>query len=235
MRFDILTIFPEMFRSYINESILKRAQEKGIVSIIIHDIRDFTTDKHHKTDDTPYGGGAGMVMKVEPIWNAVQELGISPKESSGKQKEPEENSECFESRIILLSAKGKTFLQEDAKRLAKYERIVFICGRYEGVDERVAKYVADEELSIGDYVLTGGELPALVLMDSVIRLLSGVLGNETSIETESHQEGGYLEHPHYTKPETFHGWSVPDVLLSGNHADIDRWRSEQSKKRNKEE
>ena len=212
MRFDILTIFPKIFDSYLGESILKRAQAAGRISIEAHNIRDFATDKHHKTDDTPYGGGAGMVMKVEPIWKAVECL---------KAEHP-----TLSRRIILLSAKGKTFRQEDARRLSTYDQLVFISGRYEGVDERVAEHVADEELSIGDFVLTGGELSALVVIDAVARLVPGVLGNETSADSESHREPGYLEHPHYTKPENFNGWSVPEALLSGNHADIERWREE---------
>ena len=215
MHFDILTVFPTMFDSYLGESILKRAQSAGHISVAVHDIRDFTTDKHHKTDDTPYGGGAGMVMKVEPIWKAVESL---------KAERPE-----VKRRVILLSAKGKTFRQEDARRLSQYEALVLVCGRYEGVDERVAEHVVDEELSIGDFVLTGGELPAMVVLDAVARLVPGVLGNETSAETESHREPGYLEHPHYTKPETFNGWSVPEALLSGNHAAIEAWRGEHSK------
>ncbi len=214
MRFDILTIFPKIFDSYLGESILKRAQTAGHISIVTHNIRDFATDKHHKTDDTPYGGGAGMVMKVEPIWKAVESLKVENPTASR--------------RIILLSAKGKTFRQEDARRLSTYDQLVFICGRYEGVDERVAEHVADEELSIGDFVLTGGELPTLVVIDAIARLVPGVLGNETSADTESHREPGYIEHPQYTKPESFNEWSVPEALLSGNHADIERWREEHS-------
>ncbi len=218
MRFDILTLFPNMFDSYLNESILKRAQAAKLLSIAIHNIRDFATDKHHKTDDTPYGGGAGMVMKVEPLYRAIRELrATSDREASAGKL-----------RTILLSAKGKKFQQEDARRLSKYERIIFICGRYEGVDERVAEHIVDEELSIGDFVLTGGELPVLVVIDAVARLIPGVLGNDASAETESHREPGYLEHPQYTKPETFSEWRVPEVLLSGNHADIETWRREHS-------
>lgn len=223
MHFDILTIFPGMFDSYTSESLLKRAQAAGHISIAIHNIRDFAIDKHHKTDDTPYGGGAGMVMKVEPIWRAVQELNITPRESS-------ERAEDRKSRVILLSAKGTVFRQEDARRLSTYDRLVFICGRYEGVDERVAKHIADEELSIGEYVLMGGELPALVVLDAVARLVPGVLGNETSAETESHSEAGTLEYPQYTKPETFNDWRVPEVLLGGNHADIDDWRRKHARR-----
>ncbi len=215
MHFDILTVFPGMFDSYLGESILKRARTAGRISVAMHDIRDFTTDKHRKTDDTPYGGGAGMVMKVEPIWKAVESL---------KAENP-----SVRRRTILLSAKGKTFRQEDARRLSRYDALVLVCGRYEGVDERVAERVVDEELSIGDFVLTGGELPAMAVLDAVARLVPGVLGNETSADTESHREPGYLEYPHYTKPETINGWSVPSVLLSGNHADIEAWRRDHSK------
>lgn len=223
MHFDILTIFPGMFDSYTSESLLKRAQAAGHISIAIHNIRDFATDKHHKTDDTPYGGGAGMVMKVEPIWNAVQALEVARRGSGG------EVTGGQKSRIILLSAKGTIFRQEDARRLSAYDRLTFICGRYEGVDERVAEYIADEELSIGEYVLMGGELPALVVLDAVARLVPGVLGNETSAKTESHSEVGILEYPQYTKPEVFHDWRVPEVLLGGNHADIDAWRRKHAK------
>lgn len=215
-----------MFDSYVNESILKRALEKKLLSFHTHDIRAFATDKHRKTDDTPYGGGAGMVMKVEPIWNAVEALKMKNEESD--HGSDDSLSDIPHSRIILLSAKGKTFTQEDARRLSHYEQLVFICGRYEGVDERVAEHIADEELSIGNYVLTGGELPAMVIADAVARLLPGVLGNETSASTESHTESGYLEYPQYTKPEVFRDWRVPTVLLSGNHADIESWRQEKS-------
>ncbi len=240
MRFDILTIFPKMFDSYLGESILKRAREAGLLSIAIHDIRDFATDKHRKTDDTPYGGGAGMVMKVEPIFNALEALkihhayrqaGNEIRQSADKMKNEEESetkNNKESDRIILLSAKGKTFSQEDARRLSGYERLVLICGRYEGVDERVAEHLADEELSIGDYVLTGGELPALVVLDAVARLIPGVLGNDKSADTESHREAGYLEYPQYTKPEVFRDWSVPPELLSGHHEEIEKWRRKHS-------
>lgn len=216
MRFDILTIFPHIFDSYFGESIIGRAKKEGYIEIVSHDLRQWTTDKHHKTDDTPYGGGAGMVMKVEPIFNAVQEL----------------EAMHMQTRTVLFSAKGKRFTQEDAQRLTQYDRLIFICGRYEGVDERVAEYVVDEEISIGDFVLTGGEIPAMAVVDAVARLLPGVLGNETSPVTESHTEAGYLEHPQYTKPEEFNGWRVPDVLLSGHHGNVEQWRKEQSGKIN---
>lgn len=222
MHFDILTIFPPMFDSYLGESILKRAREKGLISVAVRNIRDFATDKHRKTDDTPYGGGAGMVMKVEPIWNALEAI-VS--ENNGAGAEHTSAARASRSRTILFSAKGKTCTQEDMRRLAEYDRLILICGRYEGVDERVAEHLADEELSIGDYVLTGGELPALVVLDAVSRLIPGVLGNENSAHTESHSETGSLEYPQYTKPEVFREWAVPDVLLSGDHAKIAAWRS----------
>lgn len=219
MKFDIITIFPKIFDSYFGESILKRAQEAGIVEIKTHDLRDYSTNKHRNIDDTPYGGGAGMVMQVEPIYEAVK--AIKSEIQNYKQDE--------KVRTILFSAKGKRFTQADARRLAEYDRLIMVCGRYEGVDERVAEHVVDEELSIGDYVLTGGEIPAMVVVDSVARLLPGVLGNEQSAVTESHAEEGYLEHPQYTKPEDFQDWKVPDVLLSGNHGEIEKWRKEKSK------
>ena len=209
MQCDILTIFPQMIDSYCSESILKRAQEDGVVTITAHNVRDYTDDKHKTVDDTPYGGGAGMVMKVEPIFKAVEGI----KDTSKK------------TRTILLSAKGKRFTQADAQRLADYEQLILIAGRYEGVDERVAQHIADEEISIGDFVLTGGELGALVIADAVTRLLPGALGNEQSAIHESHSSPAYREHPHYTKPESFNGWDVPTVLLSGDHAAVEQWRT----------
>ncbi len=218
MRFDLLTIFPKIFDAYLNESILKRAQKPGragsgfagnkpLVSFHFHDLRDFTTDKHRTVDDRPYGGGVGMVMKVEPIYKALQAL---PK---NKRR-----------RILLMSAKGKTFTQAMANELTNYKQIIIICPRYEGVDERVMEYV-DEEISIGNYVLTGGELPAMVIVDSVTRLLPGVLGKDESSVDESHSEPGILEYPQYTRPEVFRKKRVPKELLSGNHKLISAWRS----------
>lgn len=206
MRFDILTIFPGMFNSYLNESILKRAQKNKKVSFHFHDLRDYTNDKHRTVDDRPYGGGVGMVMKVEPIYKALKALST--------------NKKC---RTLLMSAKGKTFTQADAKRLSKYKQIVIICPRYEGVDERVMDYV-DEEISIGNYVLTGGELPAMVVIDSITRLLPGVLGKDESSADESHSETGVLEYPQYTRPKAFKERRVPKELLSGNHRNIIAWR-----------
>lgn len=221
MRFDIVSIFPESLRSYADASILKRAQKEGIIQIELHQLRDWTTDKHKTTDDTPYGGGAGMVMKVEPFDRCLTTL---------KHIDPEKKT-----RTILLSAKGNRFTQAEAKRLAEYERLILLCGRYEGVDERVAEHLVDEELSIGDFVLTGGELPAMMVVDAVARLLPGTLGNEVSAVTESFSDGATLEHPQYTKPEVYREWAVPAVLLSGHHADIEAWRKEHSQTQNKRE
>lgn len=217
MHFDILSLFPESFGSYLDVSILKRAREDGKIDIKTWNIRDFTRDKHQKADDTPYGGGAGMVMKPEPIFECV--------EAALADGAPREKT-----RIILFSAKGKLFKQEDARRLAGYDRLVLICGRYEGVDERVSEHLVDEEFSIGEYVLTGGELPAMIVTDAVSRLLPGVLGNAESAVTESHSEEGVLEYPQYTKPEEYRGWNVPDVLLSGHHKEIEEWRERHSKR-----
>lgn len=213
-RFDVITIFPRIFDSYFGESIIKRAKNSKAIEINTHDLRDFTEDKHRNIDDTPYGGGAGMVMRVEPIFNCVNAI---EKKSL--------------TRTILFSAKGKRFTQKDAHRLAEYDQLIFICGRYEGVDERVAEHVADEEISIGDFVLTGGEIPAMLVIDSITRLLPGVLGNDQSAIEESHSEEGFLEFPQYTKPESFEGWEVPKVLLSGNHGEIAKWRKEKSKRK----
>ena len=228
MKFDIITIFPDIFDSYFNESILRRAQNKNLIEIKIHNLRDYTKDKHKNIDDTPYGGGAGMVMKVEPIYRALSSIisnfqfPISKKKSKSKLQKPKKT------RIILFSAKGKKYTQKDAKRLAKFENLILICGRYEGVDERVKQHLVDEEISIGDYVLTGGEIPAMAVVDSVTRLVPGVLGNSESAKYESHSAEGYLEHPQYTKPEEFEGWKVPKVLLSGNHQEIADWRAKKS-------
>lgn len=211
MRIDFLTIFPDIFSSYLNESILKRAQKNKKVSFHFHDLRKFTTDRHRTVDDRPYGGGVGMVMKVEPIYKALKALPKSTKR-----------------RVLLMSAKGKTFTQADAKRLSKYNDIVIVCPRYEGVDERVLGYV-DEEISIGNYVLTGGELPAMIVADAMVRLLPGVLGKDESSHDESHTEPGVLEYPQYTRPEIFKKKRVPKELLSGNHKAIATWRVKMKK------
>lgn len=213
MKINFLTIFPAMFDSYLNESILKRAQAKKLVSFNVADIRDFATDKHKTTDDKPYGGGAGMVMKIEPIYKALKKIRKDKK-----------------TRVILLSAKGKIFNQKEAKRLLKYNNLVLICGRYEGVDERVAKNLADEEISIGEYVLTGGELPAMIIADAVTRLIPGVIKAESLAEESHSQIGNHKskiinqEYPQYTRPEEFMRWKVPPVLLSGDHKKINDWR-----------
>ncbi|MDP3901462.1 MAG: tRNA (guanosine(37)-N1)-methyltransferase TrmD [bacterium] len=216
MKFDIITIFPKIFDSYFKESILKRAQENRLIKIITHNLRDYTTDKHRKVDDRPYGGGPGMVLQVEPICRAV---------SSIKHKASRKKS--IKIRVILFSTRGKKFDSKTAKRLSKYDQLILICGRYEGVDERVAKYIADEEISIGDYVLSGGELPAMILVDAVSRQIPGVLGKYESLEEI---KGSY---PVYTRPEIFKfkkrsetkTVKVPKVLLSGSHKEIDKWRS----------
>ncbi|MCS7285541.1 MAG: tRNA (guanosine(37)-N1)-methyltransferase TrmD [Anaerolineae bacterium] len=215
MHFDILTLFPGMFAGVFEESILKKARERGLVSIAIHNIRDYATGRHKVTDDYPYGGGGGMVMKPEPIFRAVESiLGL---EEGQKPHVP----------VILLSPKGRLFTQEVAWELSRHSRIVLICGHYEGVDERVRLYLANDEISIGDYVLTGGEIPAMVIVDAVARLIPGVLGDPAAAFEDSYSQG-LLEYPHYTRPADFRGYKVPEVLLSGNHAAIARWRRQQS-------
>ena len=222
MKFDIITIFPELFKGFLNESLLARAQKNKLIKINTHDLRKWTNDNHKTVDDRPYGGGVGMVLKVEPISKAV--LNIKNQVLRNKIKK---------SRTILLSAKGKTFTQKDAVRLAKYDQLIFICGRYEGVDERVAKYVADEEISIGNYVLFGGEVPSMVIMEAVSRLIPGVIAKPESVKYESFSKDISKEYPHYTRPEVFalngKNLRVPKVLLSGNHADIEKWRKGRSK------
>jgi tRNA (guanine37-N1)-methyltransferase len=219
MRFDIITIFPQILNSYLQESIIGRAQKNKFIEIFTHNLRDYTDDKNGKVDDTPYGGGAGMVLQVQPIYACVEKI---KKIITKKQNKAN-------TRIILFSAKGKKYTQRTAERLAKYTNLVLICGRYEGVDERVAKNIADEEISIGDYVLTGGEIPALIIVDSVARLLPGVLGNTESAKNESHKIKNYKEHPQYSKPQEFNNWPVPAVLMSGNHNEIKKWREKNDK------
>jgi tRNA (guanine37-N1)-methyltransferase len=222
VKIEVFTLFPSMFDSYLQESILKRAQVAGLINIQIHNIRDWTTDKHHVTDDTPYGGGGGMVMKPEPIFAAVE----SSLQSTNLDAE-QFISSTPPVPIILLSPTGRKFNQTIAKELAAHERIIFICGRYEGVDARVHHHLVTDELSIGDYVLTGGELPAMVIMDALARHIPGVLGAENAADEDSHATG-LLEYPHYTRPPEFRGWAVPEILMSGDHAKIIRWRREQS-------
>ncbi len=249
MRFDLITIFPEFFGGPLEHGIVRKAREAGIVETAVHDLRNWTHDRHRTVDDRPFGGGEGMVLKPEPIFDAVGSL-----LASGPHSDPAGVA------VVLLSASGKLFRQADARRLAARERIVLICGRYEGVDERVAEHLATDEYSIGDFVLSGGELPAAMILDAVTRLLPGALGNEASSENESFSDGpasqvasdqwratsaergrpaagasgssllgtrhSLLDCPHYTRPAEFCGWAVPEVLLSGNHADIRRWRAQ---------
>ena len=214
MRFDVFTIFPEVFEPYLGSSILQRAQENGLVNYHLHNIRDWTTDKHHITDDEPYGGGGGMVMKAEPIFNAVEDvLGAPPV--------------C---PVILMTPQGRVFTQSLARQFSQQPRLAFLAGRYEGLDERVRQNLVSDEISIGDYVLTGGELPALVIMDAITRLLPGALGDAEAPDKDSHATG-LLEHPHYTRPAVFRGQEVPDILRSGNHSQIERWRRQESLRR----
>lgn len=230
MRFDIITIFPQMFTSYLNESILARAQKKKLISVNNHDLRKWTTDKHQTIDDKPYGGGPGMVMKVEPFYRALRALKHTAYSIQHTAKQ---------TRIILTSAKGKQFTQEDARRLSKYKQIIILCGRYEGVDERVSEHLADEELSIGPYVLTGGELPAMIVVDAISRQIKGVLGKTESLEerrrkkklqTTNYKLQASLGFPQYTRPKNFRNWKVPKVLLSGDHKKIEEWRRRMGKK-----
>jgi len=207
VRIDVFTIFPGIFESPLRESLLGKAIDTGILEVRVHDIRDFTTDRHRQVDDEPYGGGPGMVMKPEPVFAAVDSLG-------GGQK-----------RVILLSPAGRRLDQALARELAREPWLVLVCGRYEGVDERVVEGLPAEEVSIGDYVLSGGDIPALALIEAVTRLVPGVVGKEESLDRESFEQGN-LDHPHYTRPQEFRGMSVPDVLLSGNHAEVERWRRE---------
>lgn len=209
MKIDILTLFPEMFAP-LKESIIQRAQDKGLVEIKIHNLRDWSTDKHKTVDSPPYGGGAGMVMRIDIIDRAVRDL--KDKVKSKKYK------------VILLDTKGKVYNQQKAKELAKEENLILFAGHYEGVDHRVHEHVVDEVISIGEFVLTGGELPVMMVVDSVVRLLPGVLGNENSLAEESYETPGKVEYPQYTRPEVYNGWKVPEILLSGHHKNIEEWR-----------
>jgi tRNA (guanine37-N1)-methyltransferase len=214
IRFDILSVFPGMFASPLAESLIGKARDKGLVDIRLHDIRDYATDRRRMTDDAPYGGGGGMVMKVEPIDRALET--ILPDRSEGL--------------VILMTPQGEPFTQRRAEELACHPRLVLLCGHYEGVDERVREHLVDRELSIGDYVLTGGELAAMVVVDAVSRLIPGVLGNDASAAEDSFSTG-ILEYPHYTRPAAYRGWPAPEVLLSGNHAEIEAWRRTEALKR----
>lgn len=224
MRFDLLTIFPDFFNGPFEHGIIRRARQQGLIEIGIHDLRSFTDDRHHIVDDRPFGGGDGMVLKPEPIFRGVESL-LAPDGMPDFQRSG--------TAVILLSPQGRVFSQAEARRLASdYSRLVFICGRYEGVDERVVEHLVTEELSIGDYVLTGGEIPALVIIDAVTRLLPNVLGSDTSAVHDSFSEGaagspgsaGILDFPHYTRPAEFRGWRVPEVLIGGHHGEVAKWR-----------
>jgi len=236
MKADIVTIFPDFFRGPLDHGITRRAQEMGLVKIEVHDLRQFTHDRHRTVDDRPFGGGEGMVLKPEPIFDCLEPLGIASRE--------ERISRATKESVIVLSAQGERFTQKTASELAALDRIVLICGRYEGVDERISDFLADRELSIGDYVLSGGELAAAVVIEAVARLLPGAVGNEASTRQESFTahapandasgpdstcgSGGLLDYPHYTRPADFRGMPVPEVLLNGNHDEIRRWRREQA-------
>lgn len=235
MRFDIITIFPEFFRGPLDYGIVRRARENKLIDLAVRDLRDFTHDRHRTVDDRPFGGGAGMVLKPEPIFAAVESLlgAAADAHGAGSREKP---------AIVLLSASGKSFLQSTARRFARLERIILICGRYEGVDERVAEHLATDELSVGDFVLSGGELAAAMILDAVTRLIPGALGNEDSAENESFStrspdlalhspqssdfsgDRGILDYPHYTRPQNFRGWEVPQILVGGNHEEVRRWR-----------
>ena len=211
MRFDIFTLLPDVFPPYLNASILQKASQNGLLEVLVHDIRAWTTDKHHVTDDTPYGGGGGMVMKPEPVFAAVEDvLGAPPT--------------C---PVILMTPQGRVFNQKIAMELAELPQVALLCGRYEGIDERIREHLVTDEISIGDFVLTGGELPALMVLDAVVRFIPGVLGDPTGALDDLHASG-LLEYPHYTRPPEFRGWGIPEVLLSGHHAEIEKWRRQQS-------
>jgi len=232
MRFDIITIFPDFFRGPLDYGVLRRAREQKLVEVALHDLRTFTHDRHQTVDDRPFGGGEGMVLKPQPIFECIESLAVG---SRHERLQP-----GAKQWVVLLSAQGRLFHQREAEELAKLDRIVLICGRYEGVDERVNEFIADRELSVGDFVLSGGELGAAIIVDAVARLVPGVLGNEASAHQESFSSvlraspdgapdstcgsGGLLDYPHYTRPAEFQGWPVPEVLASGNHDQIRRWR-----------
>jgi tRNA (guanine37-N1)-methyltransferase len=217
MRIDILTLFPEMFESILNTAIFKRAGERGLVEVIVRNIRDYTHDKHRTVDDYPYGGGAGMVLKPEPVFEAVEAI----LDETGKRYNKEEV------QVILLTPQGRKFSQEIAAELSQHNHLILVCGHYEGIDERVREYLVNDEISIGDYVLSGGETAAMVVADAVVRLVPDVLGSAESHIEESHN-AGLLEYPQYTRPPDYRGWKVPEILLSGNHGEIARWRREQA-------
>jgi len=222
MRIDIITLFPEICRAPLNESMMKRAQENGALDLHIHNLRGWTSDKHHVVDDAPFGGGQGMVMKPEPIFAAVEDL-----------RNQTSNIKHQTSKVILMSPTGRRFDQRMAEQLSHESNLIVVCGHYEGVDHRVVEHLIDEEISIGDYVLTNGGIAAVILVDAVVRFVPGVLGDEQSVHDDSFREG-LLEAPQYTRPAEFRGWKVPEILLSGNHGEIAKWREEQARKRTRE-
>ena len=244
MRFDLITIFPEFFSGPLDHGIVRRAKEAGIVQIHVQDLREFTKDRHKTVDDRPFGGGEGMVLKPEPLFKAVESLLGCTVGTAENKTEPRPGI-----AVLLMSAAGRMFTQETARRYAALERLIVICGRYEGVDERVAEYLATEEVCVGNYVLSGGELPAAIVLDAVTRLLPGAVGNEASTQNESFSGGiheqwpsagaenlgshhpnlvGLLDYPHYTRPAEYRGWKVPEVLVSGDHAEVEKWRRQQA-------
>ena len=237
VKIDILTLFPDICRAPLGESIMKRAQENGIIDLRIHNLRDWTTDKHHIVDDAPFGGGQGMVMKPEPIFAAVEELRGAKEKTANAQRPTLEvqqsKIENGKSKVIVMSPAGRRFDQQMATELSRESHLVIICGHYEGVDHRVIEHLVDLEISIGDYVLTNGAIAAVVLVDAIVRLLPGALGHEQSAADDSFKDG-LLEAPQYTRPAEFRGWKVPQVLVSGNHAEIAKWREEQAMKRTRE-
>jgi tRNA (guanine37-N1)-methyltransferase len=211
MKFEVFTLFPELFQNYFESSILKKAIDRNLLEINIYNIRDWAVDKHHVTDDSPYGGGGGMVMKVEPVFSAVESI----------------RGDDLAMPVILMTPQGRPFTTAIAKEISAYPRVGILCGRYEGIDERIRQHLVTDQISVGDFVLTGGELPALMVMDAAARFLPGVLGDPDGASDDSFEDG-LLEYPHYTRPESFRGWQVPEILLSGHHANIQKWRREQS-------
>jgi tRNA (guanine37-N1)-methyltransferase len=224
VRIDVVTIFPEALEPFLRASLLGKAVERGLLTTTVHNLRNYTSDPHRKVDDEPYGGGPGMVMTAQPFFDAVEAIAPDRANGHGVPGRP---------RVILLSPQGRRFTQEIARELASLDSVVLLCGRYEGVDERVAEHLADEELSIGDYVLAGGEVAALVVIDAIARLIPGVVGEPASVEQDSFEDG-LLDHPHYTRPASFRGHDVPDVLLSGDHAKVERWRREEAERRTRD-
>jgi tRNA (guanine37-N1)-methyltransferase len=247
MRIDIITLFPEICRAPLNESMMKRAQENGVIELRIHNLRDWTNDKHHVVDDAPFGGGQGMVMKPEPMFAAVEDLRGETRKTSntehrtslravGSTEEAnaqESRIENRESKVLLMSPTGRRFDQRMAEQFSHESHLIIVCGHYEGVDHRVIEHLIDEEISIGDYVLTNGAIAAVVLVDAIVRLIPGVLGDEQSASDDSFRED-LLEAPQYTRPAEFRGWKVPEILLSGNHGEIAKWREQEAKKRTRE-